>query len=190
MKQRTRYRFNHYAIYVIIYLIFLFLLCFIRFYATSPSAPWSRTRTHWALFSVCISDRSRLGPPGNSWFPGSQVTGQRLSQAGWLNPSANQAERQGRRHNSPVPLRRSRVVSKREKGTEAMRMDKKPIRIESRLREVSVLSPQRLRASGRIHEREHPARSGCAARPRTYTIPKSLDWVTRKADAGRCLCPY
>jgi hypothetical protein len=34
---------------------------------------------------------------------------------------------------------------------------------------------QRLRASGRIQEREHPARSGCAARPRTYTIPKSLE---------------
>ena len=40
--------------------------------------------------------------------------------------------------------RRSRVVSKREKGTEAMRMDEKPIRIESRLREVSALSQSQL----------------------------------------------
>jgi hypothetical protein len=50
----------------------------------------------------------------------------------------------------PGLWRRSRVVSKREKGTEAMRMDKKPIRIESRLREVSTLSRSQLPEGRRL----------------------------------------
>jgi hypothetical protein len=47
----------------------------------------------------------------------------------------------------------------------------------------------RLIASGRCLEGEHPARNGCAARPRTFTIPKSSEGQSRKAGAGRPTCP-
>ena len=39
----------------------------------------------------------------------------------------------------------------------------------------------RLRASGRFSESDRPNRSGRAARPRTFTIPKSPEEETRKA---------
>jgi hypothetical protein len=49
---------------------------------------------------------------------------------------------------------------------------------------------RRLIASGRFLESDRPIRSGRAARPRTFTIPKSLERESRKADAGSLIIPY
>ena len=49
--------------------------------------------------------------------------------------------------------------------------------------------PWRLMASGRWLEGERPARRGRPARARAFTIPKSSEGQTRKADAGRSSVP-